>query len=695
MNALQALLRPRSIAVIGASAELTRISGRPLKFLRDKGYSGHIFPVNPKYDRIDHWACYPSVAALPETPDLAIIAVPATAVLSAVEALGQRGVPAAVIFSSGFGEMGESGKALEGQVLAAARRSGLRLCGPNCLGLINAYDQVMATFGQFADGETPAGPVGFVTQSGAFGTAIAALARRRRLGLGYFVNTGNECDIDFVQVMREVFNDDRIHVGAGYLEGVKDGDGLKTLAMHALDIGKPLVLTKVGRTGAGAKAAASHTGALAGADAVFDGVMRGFGVTRARNEEHMLDIVEVLGAGRLPEGNGVGIVTQSGGAAVLMADRCEEVGLKVAELAPATRERLAGVIPAFGSASNPVDITGQFVAEPQLLLDSMRIVLDDPGVDVGVVWLQLMDAHVEKLLDIFRHLQTVTSKPWVVCWVAASDAALAGLRAAGIPALRGAEPAVDAIAALVQYAAARRRWCEDAPARSALRVPELRLPASAGPLPSLEAQDLLRACAVPVAEARVVSTANTAVAAAEALGYPVALKIESPDILHKTEAKGVLLNLGDPASVRAGTDALMRNARAFDPNARLTGVLVQTMTRGNVELVIGLQRDPVFGAVVMVGLGGVLIEVLKDVAFRAAPVTASEALSMLNELKGAQVLDGVRGGTGVDRCAVARMVSAVSLLGVALGDRLESLDLNPVLGSGDTVKAVDWLLLLK
>jgi acyl-CoA synthetase (NDP forming) len=388
-------------------------------------------------------------------------------------------------------------------------------------------------------------------------------------------------------------------------------------------------------------------------------------------------------------------VTQSGGAAVLMADRCEEVGLKVAELAPATRERLAGVIPAFGSASNPVDITGQFVAEPQLLLDSMRIVLDDPGVDVGVVWLQLMDAHVEKLLDIFRHLQTVTSKPWVVCWVAASDAALAGLRAAGIPALRGAEPAVDAIAALVQYAAARRRWCEDAPARSALRVPDLRLPASAGPLPSLEAQDLLRACAVPVAEACVVSTADEAVAAAEALGYPVALKIESPDILHKTEAKGVLLNLGDPTSVRAGTDALMRNARAYDPKARLTGVLVQPMTRGNVELVIGLQRDPVFGAVVMVGLGGVLIEVLKDVAFRAAPVTAAEALSMLNELKGAQILDGVRGGTGVDRCAVARMVSAVSLLGVALGDRLESLDLNPVLGSGDTVKAVDWLLLLK
>ncbi len=468
MNNLQALLSPGSIAIIGASADPAKINGRTLRFLQQKGYAGRIFPVNPKYASIAGLHCYPDVAALPETPDLAVIAVPAPQVLSAVRALVQRGCRAAVIFSSGFSEMGESGRQLERDIADAARESGLRLCGPNCLGLINAYDLVIATFGQFAEGPTPAGPVGFVTQSGAFGTAIAALARRRALGLGYFINTGNECDVDFVQMMRAVLDDKRIRVGAGYVEGVRDGSGLMALAEHALTSGKPLTLTKVGRTAAGARAAASHTGALAGTDAVFDGVIRGLGITRARNEEHMLDIVEVLSACKLPLGRGLGILTQSGGAGVLMADRAEEMGLQVPELSTQTRDALATVIPAFGTTGNPVDVTGQFVADPQLLLEGMRMVMDDPRVHVGIVWLQLMDGHVERLTEIFNKINKIVTKPWVICWVAAPDAALARLRAAGIAVLRGAEPAVDAVAALVRYAEARRNWLDDQPARTAL-----------------------------------------------------------------------------------------------------------------------------------------------------------------------------------------------------------------------------------
>jgi len=694
MNELQALISPRTIAILGASSDLSKVNGRTLRFLQEKGYAGRIYPVNPKYESIAGLRCYADVAALPEAPDLAVIAVPAAQVLDSVRALVQRGGRTAVIFSSGFAEMGEAGRKLERAVADVARSGGLRLCGPNCLGLINAFDRVIATFGQFADGATPAGPVGFVTQSGAFGTAIAALARRRALGLGYFINTGNECDVDFVQMMRAVLDDARIHVGAGYLEGVRDGAGLRALAEHALALGKPLTLTKVGRTAAGAKAAASHTGALAGTDAVFDGVIRGLGITRARNEEHMLDIVEVLGACKLPSGRGIGIVTQSGGAGVLMADRAEEMGLQVAELTPQTRDALAKVIPGFGTTGNPVDVTGQFVADPQLLLDSVRIVMGDPNVHVGVVWLQLMDAHVQRLAEIFNKINEIVNKPWVVCWVAAPDAALAELRAAGIAVLRGAEPAVDAVAALVHYGEAQRNWLADASARASLQLPKPALPAAAGAVGSMEGQALLQSFGVPTAAAKLANTADEAVAAAKTLGYPVVLKIESPDILHKTEAKGVALNLGDAAAVRGAFSTLVANAKQYKADARIAGVLVQAMAQGDVELVIGLKRDPTFGPVVMVGLGGVLIEVFKDVVFRVAPVTEAEALRMLEELKSRVILDGVRGKPPVDKKALAKMISNVSRFGAAAGPRLAELDLNPVLAGPQGVTAVDWLMVL-
>ncbi len=695
MNNLQALLTPRSIAILGASADLAKINGRTLRFLQEKGYPGRVFPVNPKYESIAGLRCYPDVASLPETPDLTIIALPAAEVLNAVRMLAQRRAPGAVIFSSGFAEMGEAGRALEREIAETARLGGLRLCGPNCLGLINAYGQVIATFGQFAEGPTPPGPVGFVTQSGAFGTAIAALARRRALGLGYFINTGNECDVDFVEMMRAVLDDDRIAVGAGYIEGVRDGAGLKALAEHALQLGKPLTLTKVGRTAAGAKAAASHTGALAGADAVFDGVIRGLGIVRARNEEHMLDVVDVLGACSLPTGRGIGIVTQSGGAGVLMADRAEEMGLQVADLAPQTRAALAKVIPAFGTTGNPVDVTGQFVADPNLLFDSMRLVMADPGVHVGIIWLQLMDAHVDRLVGIFNKINKIVNKPWIVCWVAAPDAALPKMRAAGIAALRGAEPAVDAVAALVRYAETRRHWLDDQPARAALKLPPPALPAGAGAMDSITGQALLQSFGVATAAARLATTADQAAAAAQALGYPVVMKIESPDILHKTEAQGVALNLGDEAAVRAAFGTLSANAKRYKADARIAGVLVQAMATGNVELVIGLKRDATFGPVVMVGLGGVLIEVFKDVVFRAAPVSEAEALRMLDELKSRVILDGVRGKPPVDKAALARMISAVSCFGAAAGPRLAELDLNPVLAGPKGATAVDWLMVLE
>ena len=695
MNDLQPLLNPRSIAILGASTDFGKVNGRTLKYLLDKRYAGKIFPVNPKYGRIGDLACYPDIASLPEAPDLAIVAVPARAVASSLRDLGRRGAKAAIVFSSGFSELGPEGRALEEEAVAAARAAGLRLCGPNCLGLINAYDRVIATFGQFAEGETAPGPVGFVTQSGAFGTAIAALARRRGLGLGYFVNTGNEGDVDFVQAMHAVLEDERITVGAGYIEGLKNGRGLTALAEQALRAAKPLVLAKVGKTDAGARAAASHTGSLAGPDNVFDGVIRGRGIIRARNEEHMLDMVEAFAYCKLPAGSGLGIVTQSGGAGVLMADRAEELGLKVPVLAPATQDALKQVIPGFGVSANPVDVTGQFVAQPGLLRDAVAHVLADPQVHVAIVWLQLMDAHVDTLVSIFEEIKQQAVKPFIVCWVAAPDDALRGLRERGIAVLRGAEPAVDACAALIRFAEARRNWLDDEGARARLPLHAVALPAAAGPVASMDACALLNRFSIATAACELAHDADDAVHAAERLGYPVVLKIESPDIPHKTEAQGVKLGLADAQAVRQAYAAVIENARRYRPQARIDGVIVQAMARGEVELVVGLQNDAAFGAVVMIGLGGIHIEVLKDIAFRQAPVTTAEAGRMLDELRGRALLDGVRGKPAVNRIALMALISAVSCLGAAAGARLQELDLNPVLAGPEGVVAVDWLLVLK
>ncbi|MEO7938869.1 MAG: acetate--CoA ligase family protein [Burkholderiaceae bacterium] len=688
------LIQPRAIAIIGASADLEKVNGRPLKHLLGKGYQGRIFPVNPKYPAIAGLPCFPSIASLPDGIDLAVIAVPASEVIASVEALGARGIRAAVIFSSGFGEMGPAGAALEQTLVEQARACGVLLCGPNCLGFINAFDHVYATFSQYADGPTGPGPIAFVTQSGAFGTAIAALTRQRGLGLGYFINTGNEVDLGFSELMLAVIEDPRIRVAAGYLEGLEDGAALVRLARRCQELGKPLVLTKVGRMAAGARAAASHTGALAVEDAVFDAVIRQYGILRARNEEQMLDMLEALSQPRVAAGHGLGIATQSGGAGVMMADRAEEVGLQMAELTDATRARLAQVVPAFGAVSNPVDVTGQFVARPELLCESMVALLDDPNVHVGIVWLQLMYAHVDTLVKVFKEIHSRTTKPFFVCWVAAPQDAVAQLRDLGIVVYGAGERAVEAASALVQYHAGKLRAMEPQDASTA--VPGLPAgPLSDGVQASVQATAWLRAAGIPIAQVALAQDADQAVTLWRAAGGPVALKIESPDITHKTEVGGVRLNLHDEAAIRGGFRALMDDASKALPDARLDGVLVQPMAQGHLEMVIGAQRDPVFGMIVMVGLGGVLVEVLKDVVFRRAPFTTAEALRMLGELRMGAMLDGVRGRPPVDRQALACMLSALSRWVDAMHPTLQELDLNPVLVGNNGPIAVDCVMVLR
>ncbi len=679
------LLSPKSIAVIGASADFAKINGRPLKHLIEKGYAGRIMPVNPKYAEIGGHACVPSIEALPEPADLAVVAVPAQEVTSSIARLGTRGIKAAVIFSSGFGEVGDAGKAMEAKLVETARSHGVLLCGPNCLGFVNAFEKVYATFSQYAEGETGPGPIAFVSQSGAFGTAIASLARQRRLGLGYFVTTGNECDVSFAELMEMAVEDPRIAVAAGYLEGVRDGERLVRLAQRCRELGKPLVLTKVGRMAAGARAAASHTGALAVDDKVFDDVMRQHGVIRARNEEHMLDMLEALCQPRQAQGSGLGIVTMSGGAGVMVADRAEELGLPVPSLGPETRRKLEAVMPAFGAAGNPVDVTGQFLAQPEILRDSIVHLLDDPDIHVGVVWLQLMHAHTRKLLGVFEEVKARSSKPFLVCWLGAAPEAVQGLRDMGIAVYGASERAVDGAFALIRAHAVREKPRSEEQRGTATTT------LAAGIMPTVEGVALLEHAGLPMAPVRLARTAQEAVAAWKGFRKPVALKIESAQILHKTDAGGVLLSLDSEEAVGAGFARIVENAARFDASARVDGVVVQAMSAGHLELVVGVNRSAVFGTVVMVGLGGILVEVLKDVAFRKAPFDEAEGLAMLKDLRGERMLDGVRGKPAVDRGAIARLLSSLSKWAASV-ENLQELDLNPVLVGPEGPICVDVVM---
>jgi acetyltransferase len=412
-------------------------------------------------------------------------------------------------------------------------------------------------------------------------------------------------------------------------------------------------------------------------------------LVRAVNEEQMLDFVEAFAYCPPPEGTGIGVVTQSGGAGVLIADRAAELGLTIPTLTPATQARLRQVVPAFGSIANPVDVTAQFLAQPAILRDSIDAVMADPNVHIGIVWMQLMDAHVDMLVDLFAAARANTAKPLIVVWVAASDKALTGLRQRGVCVMRGADPAVEAAQALARHAETRRRQAPPPAPGAALPVDFHR---GGGIVPTLAAQSLLQAAGVTLAAAELAKTPEEAGRIAARLACPVALKIESPDIAHKTEVSGVRLGLSGAAAVTAAARDLIADVAARKPDARIDGVAVQPMASPGVEMVIGYRRDPAFGPTVMLGLGGVFVEVLKDVAFRAAPVSPGEVRAMIEDLKGKAVLRGARGKPAVDEAALAELVAAVSRFGAGAGDRLIELDLNPVIAGPDGAVAVDWLM---
>ena len=692
-SGLDALFNPRSVAIVGATEDPTRIGGRPLRYLKESGFEGRIWPVNPRRDRIQGLEARPVIGAVPGEIDVAIVAVPAGITLETLEACAGRGVKAAVVFTSGFAETGGDGAERQRRMGEIARASGMRILGPNCLGVYNAATGFFATFTTTLDIYRPKpGPVAIVSQSGAYGSHLGLLARRRRIGVGLWVTTGNECDVTVPECIAWMAARSEIDVVAAYAEGVRDGDALLASLAAARAGGKRVFFTKTGRSAVGAEAARSHTAALSGADTVFDAVLAQHGIVRTGNTEEMLDAAYAASFGALPASRRIGIMTISGGAGVLMADEAARQGLEVAPMPEAAQKRLKEKI-AFCTPRNPVDVTAQVFNAPHLVGDFLDAMLDEgdyAAVVIFFTYVASVEFMAKPILDaLARARQRHPRRPILMSMIGSDDAA-ASYEALNVPVFEDPVRAVRAVSALVRVAEGLARG-PDASADPAAHPPGERYPG--GRLDEYEAQRLLASWGIPAVETRIARNAAEAARAARAIGVPVAMKILSPDVEHKTEAGAVAL--GVTVEDAAGEhDALVARARSYDADAEIRGTLLSPMVNG-VECILGTRRDAVFGPVVMVGSGGVLAEVIDDVAVRKAPIDHAEAKRMIAGLRGAEVLEGARGRPRCDADALAGAVAALSRFAAAHADMVESVDVNPfvVLPEGEGGLALDALII--
>ena len=684
---LAAFLTPQSVAIVGCPSDLTRPGARPLVFLQQHRYPGRIYPVNPRHARIGGLPAFPSLAELPEKPDLAWIGVPASDVDAVFGEVVRLGIPNAVILTAGFGETDRAGRRRQAALREQAEAAGVTVLGPNMLGFINCWDRVALTFSPAGGLELQPGPLGVASQSGALAGVVVNRAFDRRLGVSAMISTGNEMGITVSECLEYFADDPRTRAVALVAEGIRDGERFKAAAARLLEAGKPIVAMKVGRSAAGRRNALTHTGALAGSHEAWRAVARQLAIVEVETFE---DLVEVAGwlarEARAPR-RGVAVLTTSGGASIMTADQLEGRGIALPRLSPPTVRALARLLPEYAATrDNPVDVTAGM--SEALFADVLATLAADPRVD-AVVTTVTGARGVERAENVAR-VARAADKPLLACWLGGSltEDGLMALDRAGIPCFRNPRSLAIALAAARTFTATRAAWRRH---RAATRLPRLAAPAR-GRLDYRTLADLARRAGVPLAPEALVSGPEEAVRAARRLGLPVAAKLVSPDLPHKTEAGALALGLTTEAAVRSAVARLLRRGRGV----RVEGVLVQRMVSG-VEVLVGVTRDPTFGPLLVVGAGGVEAELAADTACRPLPVTLREIRAMLGEVRALRALAGVRGAPPADVPKLVEAVAAVGRLGLVLGERLVSLDVNPLVvrPRGRGAVAIDLLAVRK
>ncbi len=691
------LIEPRGVAVIGASDDPRKIGGQPMRFLTEFGYGGAVYPVNPRHSTIRGLRCYASAADLPQPCDVAVVAVPAAAVPQSIRDLGRAGVPHAIVLSAGFRELGERGMALQRELDDALRDTGIRIIGPNCQGVMNLRARAYLGFGHaFSNPSLQPGPVSMVTQSGGFGYSVVSAAQREGIGFSYVFSTGNEANISSLEMMAALIERPEVEVLVTYMEGLSDGRALLALGERALQLGKPILVWKVGNTAAGQRAVASHTANLTAGAELYRAAFERGGFVQIRDIDDLIDTLHAFLGGRLPKGNGVTILTTSGGAGVLMADRCEEAGLSLPLPSPASVEAIRAVAPDFAALGNPLDVTAHFSPAWKEYNQIIRTLLADPTVDLLMprsIGGANADAWSAELVEILKE----TDKPVIVSQNEPPEriqSTIDRLRAAHVPLISTPARCAAAAGALSSFAARLRAHASRPPPapREVPRV-ELDLPAEGGSLGEHRSKSIVAAYGIPVTREVLLSPAELGRLSSLPFAGPWAVKIESPDIPHKTEAGCVRLGIAGLLELKSAAREVEDNARRYVPHARIDGILVTEMARGT-EVIVGAVVDPVFGPVVMFGLGGVAAELLRDVTHEFAPFDRATARAMIGRIRTAPLLTGYRGRPALDLDALADVLSRVSWLVADHAGRIAEIDLNPLFLGERGIVAADALVAL-
>jgi len=711
MSDIEKFFHPKSIAVVGASPTPGKVGNAVLSNIlysepsskdRVKGFSGEVYPINPKYKEILGLSTYSSILDVPGDVDLAVLIIPGKAIPAVLEECGEKGCRNAIIISAGFAEHGEDGKIREKEIIDISKRNGIRIIGPNCLGIFSTFENLNASFAQ----EMPqCGPISMISQSGALVTAIIAYASQEHIGFSNFVSSGNKADVDDIDLI-EYFNDDpRTNSIAIYMESIKDGRKFYETAKR-VSLKTPIVMMKVGRTEAGRKAASSHTGALAGVDWAYEAAFRQAGVYRVECMDELFDAARALAYQPVPKGDRIVVLTNAGGPGVIASDAAYQIGLPMAELNQSTIDKLDAVCPPSWSRSNPVDIIGD--ADVDRFVKSLGILLKASEVDgVILIMAPTMLANPLELAHRVADMAQATTKPIIASFVGmVREASEDFLESTGVPTIEFPERAVLAMHALVHRMCHLKgpggcAYVERVTSSERIRQPSsecreiFRSVRESGRnlLTLNEARKAFESFGIPMNPSGLATNEKEAARIGKELGFPVAMKISSPDVVHKTDVGGVMVDVRNPQEARAAFGKILDNVRSHMPDARIEGVVIDAMVRGP-ELIIGVTSDPQFGPMVMFGLGGIMVEAARDVSFRLVPLTHADAWSMTQEIRGKLVFMGARGMPKANLDELADLIVKVSEA-VQTYPEIAELDINPLVVTENSLLAVDARVLIK
>lgn len=695
---LDAILAPRSIAVIGASRSPNTIGHQIIANLIRYGYTGTVYPVNPHASAVSTIRAWPSVRDIPDPVDLAIVSVPKALVPKVTEECGGKGVKGIVVISAGFREVGGDGIERERQLVGICRQYGMRLVGPNCLGVLNA-DPAVSMNATFAPSMPPFGRVGFVSQSGALGLSVLDYAQEYGIGIAQFVSVGNKADLSGNDLLQCWEDDSRIGVILMYVENFGNPRRFLEIASRVTRK-KPIIVVKSGRSKVGARAASSHTGALAASDLAIDALLAQSGVLRAGSVEELFDLAMAFGGQPLPATRRVAVVTNSGGPGILAADALEAQGMAVAELDSGTVDRLRPLLPEDASLRNPLDLMAS--ASPRGYRAALEALLADPGIDaVMSIFVPPLGVRQEDIAEAIVTAKSGQDRKPVLAVLMGRQGLPQGkaeLHAVDVPAYIFPESAARSLGAMCRY----REWRErplpvpesfEVDGEAARRILGRARAEGRVRLDEIEARDLVAAYGIPTAKAVLATSEDEAIRIADAMGYPVVMKIMAPAILHKSDVDGVRVGIGNAPEARDAWGEIMAGAHRVRPDAVITGILIQPMVSGGRELIVGMTRDPSVGALLMFGLGGTLVEVLHDVVFRLAPISRLDAADMIRGIRSFRLLEGVRGAPPASLSALEDVLLRVSRLVTDFPEIVE-LDVNPVLAFADRAIAVDARVML-